>query len=60
MLNKAQNPNYKEGVVLAFKHLGFNCHLDFDICVWLRAGLVPARIVPAHEAEMNSATTLIR
>ena len=44
-------------MVLAFKHLGFNCHLDFDICVWLRAGLVPARIVPAHEAEMNSATT---
>ena len=47
-------------MVLAFKHLGFNCHLDFDICVWSKAGLVPARIVPAHEAEMNSATTLIR
>jgi hypothetical protein len=27
MSSKVQNPNNKK-VVLAFRHLGFNCHLD--------------------------------
>jgi hypothetical protein len=34
MSNQAQNSNGKR-VVLAFKHLGFNCHLDFDIWICL-------------------------
>jgi hypothetical protein len=28
--DKAQNPN-KKRMFLAFKHLDFNCHLNFDI-----------------------------
>jgi hypothetical protein len=31
MLNEAQSPNYRKGAVLVFEHLGFNCHLDFEI-----------------------------
>jgi hypothetical protein len=29
----------KKGVALAFKHLDFNCHLDFDIGIYLRFGV---------------------
>jgi hypothetical protein len=42
MLNQTQSPKDKKldfndrGVVLAFKHLDFNCHLDFDIWNLLR------------------------
>jgi len=31
MSNKAQNPNDNKEIVLAFRHLDFNCNLDFDI-----------------------------
>jgi len=31
MSKQAQNPRYEKKVVLAFKHLDFICHLDFDI-----------------------------
>jgi len=31
---------------LTFKHLGFSCHLDFDIWVCSGSGLVPALFIP--------------
>ena len=42
---KVQNP--KKGVVLAFRHLDFSCHLDFDI--WnLANGIATPRQVGAR------------
>ena len=59
---------WREEVVWAFKHLDFNCHLDFDI--WnLAAGIATPRqvgarndndigsgLIPDREAEMDSSS----
>jgi hypothetical protein len=45
MSNKTQNPNEKKEVVLAFKHLDFNCPLDFDIWVYGASGEGATRLI---------------